>query len=86
MAKKYRAEIVVMPLRELLDPQGKAVKGGLDKLGFKLMNDVRVGKHIHIELEAPNENDARNQVEQACKKLLANPVIEYFEFTLHPLN
>lgn len=79
---KYRADINVMPLKELLDPQGKAVLHGLDNLNLKNVADVRIGKHITIELEANGEDEARQNVETACKKLLANPVMEYFEFNL----
>ena len=83
---KYQAEINVMPLKELLDPQGKAVKSGLKNLDFDQIDDVRIGKHITIRLEAPNEDEARTKVELACKKLLSNPVIEYFEFSLEKSN
>jgi phosphoribosylformylglycinamidine synthase subunit PurS len=82
---KYRADITVMPLKELLDPQGKAVLHGLDNLNLKNMHDVRIGKHIMLELDAASENEARQQVETACKKLLANPVMEYFEFNITPI-
>ncbi len=78
----YTAEINVMPLRELLDPQGKAVMSGLKNLGISQSRDVRIGKHITIQVEAGSEQDAKNAIELACKKLLCNPVMEYFEFTL----
>ena len=83
---KYQAEINIMPLKELLDPQGKAVKSGLQNLDFKNVEDVRVGKHISMVVEADSEQKANDKVQSACKKLLANPVIEYFEFTLQGLN
>ena len=79
---KYRADINVMPLKELLDPQGKAVLHGLDNLNLKNVADVRIGKHITIELDASGEDEARQHVETACKKLLANPVMEYYEYNL----
>jgi len=82
---KYRADINVMPLKELLDPQGKAVLHGLDSLNLRNVSNVRIGKHIMVELEANGEDEARQQVETACKKLLANPVMEYFEFNLTPI-
>ncbi|OFY64387.1 MAG: phosphoribosylformylglycinamidine synthase [Bacteroidetes bacterium RIFCSPLOWO2_02_FULL_36_8] len=81
---KYLAEINILPLKELLDPQGKAVLSGLHNLGFKGIQDVRVGKKINIVLEAENENSAREQIDIACKKLLANLVIENYEFTIKP--
>ncbi|MGN6249680.1 MAG: phosphoribosylformylglycinamidine synthase subunit PurS [Ginsengibacter sp.] len=76
----FVAEIKVMPLKELLDPQGKAVLGGLSNLGIKSVNDVRIGKHIQLQIEASNEEEARAIAEEASKKLLANPVME--EFTI----
>ena len=82
---KYRAEITVMPLNELLDPQGKAVHHGLENLNLKNIGDVRIGKHIRIELNASDESEARQEIELACKKLLANPVMEYYEYQLMPV-
>ncbi len=77
---KFKAEINVMPLKELLDPQGKAVAGSMKNLNLPEVKDVRIGKRIIMKLEAPDKAHATQKVEQACKKLLANPVIEYFEF------
>ena len=71
-----------MPLRELLDPQGKAVESSLNKLEFHASN-VRIGKHITLKIEADNKEAATEQVKEACKKLLHNPVMEYFEFVVH---
>lgn len=79
---KFKAEIDVMPLEALLDPQGKAVLGSMQNMGVDQVLDVRVGKHITLTLEADNENLAREKVETACKKLLANPIMEGFRFTL----
>ena len=76
----FVAEIKIMPLKELLDPQGKAVLGGLDNLGIKSVNDVRIGKHIQLNLEAASAEDAKSIAEEASRKLLANPVME--EFTI----
>lgn len=78
----FRAEIDVMPLKELLDPQGKAVAHGLQKMNFDDINDVRIGKHITIKLEAKSKEDASAQVENACKKLLANPIMEGYKFEI----
>jgi len=75
----YSIQIKVMPLKELLDPQGKAVLGGLQNLGLTAVRDVRVGKHITLALEAASEEAARSAAEEACKKLLANPVMEFYE-------
>jgi phosphoribosylformylglycinamidine synthase len=68
-----------MPLKDLLDPQGKAVLGGLHNLGMTGVKDVRVGKHIKLEIEAANEAAAKEIAETASKQLLANAVMEYFE-------
>jgi len=76
----FVAEIKIMPLKELLDPQGKAVLGGLANLGIKSVNDVRIGKHIQLQIEADTKEEARTIAEEASKKLLANPVME--EFTI----
>jgi len=76
----FRAEIDVMPLKELLDPQGKAVLHGLQKMGFETVSDVRVGKHITLRVEAANKEEAAAKVENACKKVLANPIMESYHF------
>ena len=75
----YQVQIKVMPLKDLLDPQGKAVLGGLHNLGMHGVSDVRVGKHITLQIEAGSETDAKAVAEEASKKLLANAVMEYFE-------
>ena len=75
----FTAEIKVMPLKELLDPQGKAVLGGLGNLGIRSINDVRIGKHIQLQVNAGTAEEASDIVDEAAKKLLANPVMEYFE-------
>ena len=79
----YTAEIDVMPLKELLDPQGKAVMSGLKNLDLKNVNDVRIGNHVTMKLDCNSKEEAQKEIELACKKLLANPVMEYFEFTIH---
>jgi phosphoribosylformylglycinamidine synthase subunit PurS len=78
---KFFAEIDVMPHKEILDPQGKAVKLGLGNLGVTEVSDVRIGKHIRLEIEAKDEATAKEKVEFACKKLLANLIME--EYTYH---
>jgi phosphoribosylformylglycinamidine synthase len=79
---KFIAHINVMPLKELLDPQGKAVNSSLHNLGLTHLHDVRIGKHISLNIDAPNREEAENMTREACKKLLANPVMEAFDFTL----
>jgi phosphoribosylformylglycinamidine synthase PurS subunit len=75
----FQVQIKVMPLKDLLDPQGKAVLGGLHNLGMTGIQDVRVGKHITLQIEAADEAAARTIAEDASKKLLANAVMEQFE-------
>jgi phosphoribosylformylglycinamidine synthase len=76
---KYSVQVRVMPLKELLDPQGKAVLGGLKNIGLPGVEDVRVGKQISLQIEAASEEEAKSIAEDASKKLLANPVMEYYE-------
>jgi len=78
----YNIQVKVMPLKDLLDPQGKAVLGGLQNLGLKAVEDVRIGKHITLQVDADSEDAARQQAEDACKKLLANPVMEFYEIEM----
>ncbi len=78
----FTAQIKVMPLKNLLDPQGKAVMGGLANLGITGVNDVRIGKSIELNIEAENENAAREKAEEAAKKLLANAVMEMYEIVI----
>jgi phosphoribosylformylglycinamidine synthase subunit PurS len=82
---KFRAEIDIMPLKELLDPQGKAVTSGLRNIGIQDISDVRIGKHMAIELEAKDEKTAHTMVEKACKELLANPIMESYSLVLKKL-
>ena len=79
---KYKAEINVMPLKALLDPQGKAVTGSMKNIGLPDIQNVRIGKHISLEIDALNKEAAQKKVEESCKKLLANPIMEYFEFSI----
>jgi len=78
----FSVQVKVMPLRELLDPQGKAVMGGLQNLGIKTIQDVRIGKTIQLQVDAATADEAKKIAEEASKKLLANPVMEYFEISL----
>jgi phosphoribosylformylglycinamidine synthase subunit PurS len=79
---KFIAEINVMPLKEILDPQGKAVQLGLANLGVEAVVDARVGKHITLHLEAKSETVAKKQVETACQKLLCNAIMENYTYEL----
>ncbi len=79
----YTAQIKVMPLKDLLDPQGKAVLGGLQNLGVAAVSDVRVGKHIDLQIDATTKEEALTIASDAAKKLLANPVMEIFEISIN---
>lgn len=76
---RYRIEIRVTPRPGILDPQGKAIHHSLQSLGWTAVDDVRVGKAIHVELDADSADDARGEAEAMCRKLLANPVTENFD-------
>lgn len=78
----YHVQIKIMPLKDLLDPQGKAVLGGLKNLNINNVQDVRVGKHITLEIEASSEAEAKAVAEEATKKLLANAVMEFYEIEM----
>ena len=82
---KFTAEIDVMPLKALLDPQGKAVTNSMKNIGLQEIDNVRIGRHITLEIEAPSEADASSKVETACKKLLANQIMEGYSFSLKAL-
>lgn len=82
----YTVQIKVMPHKELLDPQGKAVMGGLENLGLSGVEDVRVGKNITLQLNADSPEKAREIAEEASRKLLSNPVMEYFEVSVNQGN
>lgn len=79
---KFIADIDVMPLKALLDPQGKAVTGSMKNLGLPEIQNVRIGKHITLEIEAPSKDAANAKVDEACRKLLCNQIMEGYEFKL----
>lgn len=74
-----------MPHAELLDPQGKTVGKNLPNIGIQQVSDVRIGKYIEMVLDAANEEEARTIVDTSCRKLLANMIMEKYEFQIHPL-
>ena len=80
---KFIAEIDVMPLKALLDPQGKAVSSSMKNLKLPEIDNVRIGKHISLEIEAATKDVAKVKVDEACKKLLCNQIMEFYEFELH---
>jgi phosphoribosylformylglycinamidine synthase len=79
---KFIAEINVMPLKALLDPQGKAVGAVLHNNGYADMNHVRVGKHLTVEVEAESKEKAAARIDEVCRKILHNPIMEGYEYVL----
>lgn len=78
---RFTVEVLVTPRPGLLDPQGKAIHHALSSLGYDTVDDVRVGKAIYLEVNAASADEATERVEEACRKLLANPVTEDFRVT-----
>jgi phosphoribosylformylglycinamidine synthase subunit PurS len=76
---RFRVALHIVPRRGLLDPQGKAVADALHTLGFKSVQDVHVGRHVIVELNAGSASDAEKDARAMCERLLANPVTEDFE-------
>jgi len=79
---KFQAEIDVMPKKEILDPQGKAVTGSMKNLGLAEIQNIRIGKHISLEIDADTADIAHTKVDQACKNLLANLIMESYSFKI----
>lgn len=75
----YRVLVRVMPRASLLDPQGQAINHALHALGFSEVGEVRVGKHLQLQLEAPTPDAATTRARAMCERLLANPVTEDYE-------
>ena len=82
---KYIAEIEIMPHKELLDPQGKAVLKNLKNINVDGVEDMRIGKHVKMTLEAASVEEATQKVEDTCSKLLANVIMEKYTFDIKPL-
>jgi phosphoribosylformylglycinamidine synthase subunit PurS len=79
---KYLAEIEILPLKGLLDPQGKAVTHSMPSIGLNNIENVRVGKFITMEIEAESDAAAHGTAETACKKLLANLIMESYQIRI----
>jgi len=73
-----RATVLVRPKTGILDPEGEAVESSLRRLGFSV-GGVRVGRLVDLEVDAPDAEAARAEVERMCEQLLANPLIESYE-------
>lgn len=80
---KFKADIDVMPLEALLDPQGKAVTNSMSNLGLPEITGVRIGKHITLYVDAKDKTTAEAKVDEACKKLLCNEIMEYYKFSVN---
>jgi|TARA_B110000444_G_scaffold259000_1_gene301459 phosphoribosylformylglycinamidine synthase len=79
---KFRAEIDIMPLKALLDPQGKTVTQNMINMGLSDVNNVRIGKHVTLEVEATSKEEATEKIDIACKKILANPIMESYSYEI----
>lgn len=79
---KFKAEIDVMPLDALLDPQGKAVSGSMKNIGLETIDGVRIGRHIRLFVDAASKSDAEQKVDEACRKLLANQIMESYSYSV----
>ena len=77
-----RVKIFVSLKKGVLDPQGKAVEQSLHSLGYKEVQDVRVGKFVELDLQANSREAAEGRIREMCDKLLANPVIENFHYEI----
>jgi len=78
----FKAKVTVMPQKEILDPQGKAVQHALHQIGLGTVNDVRIGKSIEFNIEAPTESEALEKINLASKDLLANMIMEDYKIDL----
>ncbi len=83
---RFEARVEITHLPGILDPQGATIERALPALGYDNVSEVRVGKGIRLVLEADDEASAREQVEEMCRRLLANPVIEAYEIALSELS
>jgi phosphoribosylformylglycinamidine synthase PurS subunit len=82
----YLAKVYIALKPTVNDPQGLTIKGALHNLGFDTVEDVRAGKYMEIKINGKDTNVAKERVKEMCSKLLANPVIENFQFQLEQIN
>ena len=78
----FIVEIDVMPLKALLDPQGKAVTSTMHNIGFKTVENIRIGKHVMLSIQGKDKAEAEKKIKEMCIKVLSNPIMEYFEYTI----
>jgi phosphoribosylformylglycinamidine synthase len=77
-----RAKIIITPKKAVVDPQGKTVQNALAQMGYTGVGAVHVGKYLEVELAGLDKDAARKQIDEACHKILSNPVIEDYRFEL----
>ena len=77
-----KAKIIITPKKAVLDPQGKTVQSALAHMGYKDVGAVHVGKYLEIELAGADRETARKQIDEACHRILSNPVIEDYQFEI----
>ncbi len=77
-----KAKIIITPKKAVLDPQGKTVQNALEHMGYKGVGAVHVGKYIEVELAGSDKESAGKQIDEACHKILSNPVIEDYKFEI----
>jgi phosphoribosylformylglycinamidine synthase len=78
----FKAKVIIKRRPSILDPQGRAVEKGAELLGLTNIKDTRIGKYIEFNVDAENKMDAEKEVNDYCKKLLANPIMDDYEFSL----
>lgn len=83
---RWRAEVRVWLKEGVFDPQGQAIRQVLARLGWERIEEVRTGKAFVLQVEAPEEKEARRLAEEAARKVLANPVLERFSLEVEPLS
>ncbi|MEM8779019.1 MAG: phosphoribosylformylglycinamidine synthase subunit PurS [Cyanobacteria bacterium P01_G01_bin.49] len=86
MSQQYHCRIYVTLRSSVLDPAGVAVQSGLEQLGYKGVEKVRIGKYIELNMTAKDESQVKQQLDEMCDRLLANPVIENYCFEITPIN
>ena len=82
----FKAKVLIKRRPSILDPQGKAVEKGAEHLGIKNIRDTRIGKYIEFTVDTDDKASAEKEVNDYCSKLLSNPIMEDFEFTLTKFN
>ena len=81
-AVDMKATIIVTPKKAVLDPQGKSVQNALEQMGYQGIGAVHVGKYLEIELPGADKESWRKQIDEACHRILSNPVIEDYKFEI----